>query len=149
MRYKNPFRAHLFLTFLFPCIQVSAQLPVHQEPRHKVVFENEYIRVLDGHLPAHDTTLAHIHAAQSVVVFLYKPSFGIQLFGEKPVISEVNPGDTRYLPYGEKPVNHRVWNESKSVFHFMVVELVRKSQGKDTCTLQTQPEVKLILQQKL
>lgn len=125
-----------------------AQVPVDKEPFHKVVLENEYLRLIDGRVPPLDTTLMHIHAANSVVVFLSKSKFGIQNAGEKPVITEVNPGDVVYRAYGDSPVNHKVWDQSKSLFHFWVVELVKQHLGSDTCSILSLTGAKLQWQKK-
>jgi hypothetical protein len=106
----------------------SAQVPVNNEAHHKVVLENAYVRVLEGHIAAHDTTPPHIHAANSVVVFLSASTFGIAVTGQQPVITEVKPGDTKYADYGDKPVTHIVWNQSENMFHFLVVELKHPQQ---------------------
>jgi len=47
---------------------LHAQVPVYEEPLHKVVLKNEYIRLIDVHLPPGDTTQFHIHAATSVFI---------------------------------------------------------------------------------
>jgi|SRR5580704_15866921 hypothetical protein len=101
----------------------AAQVPVNNEAHHKVVLENAYVRVLEGRIAAHDTTPPHIHAANSVVIFLSASTFGIAVAGQQPVITDVKPGDTKYVDYGDKPVTHIVWNQSQNMFHFLVVEL--------------------------
>ena len=85
-----------------------AQLPVAAEKHHRVLLQNDYIRILDGHISAHDTTPVHLHAANSVVVFLSLSTFGLQKPGEPPVVTNVRPGDMKYADYGDKPVNHIV-----------------------------------------
>lgn len=102
-----------------------------EEPHHKLLLENEYMRLIDGYVPGHDTTLTHIHAANSVVIFLSKSKVGIRNVGGAPVVTDVSPGDAVYRAYGDKPVTHIVWNEDKSMFHFMVVELKRPHPDKD------------------
>lgn len=149
MRNKKTIWAYWVLSVLLSCNIAAAQIPVHKEPHHKVVLENEYVRILEGHIPFRDTTLAHVHAANSVVVFLSKSTFGIQIVGEAPVVTEVSPGDTKYAAYGEKPINHRVWNQSTPMFHFMVIEMVKQYSGNDTCSIISQPGVKFQWQQKL
>jgi len=134
--------------FIF-CGGVKAQIPVQDEPRHKVVLENEYVRLLDGRIPANDTTLMHIHAANSVVVFFSKSKFGIQSTGEKPVIAEVNPGEVAYRAYGDKPVNHKVWDESETVFRFWVAELAKQHLGRDACSALSSTRAELQWQEKL
>jgi hypothetical protein len=43
-------------------------VPVHLEPRHPVVFENEALRVLNVNIEGGDTTLDHIHSNDIAVV---------------------------------------------------------------------------------
>lgn len=126
---------------------LAAQLSVQEEPFHKVIFENEYVRLIDGRIPARDTTLLHNHTANSVVVFLSHSTFGIQDAGEKGVITTIHPGDMVYRAYGDKPVNHTVWNQGNGVFHFMVVEL-KKQAVADTCSQVFQPGIKLQWEEK-
>jgi hypothetical protein len=124
------------------CNLASAQLlPDNREAHHKLIFENHYIRLLEGRVPDHDTTLPHTHTANSVVVFLSQSTWGIQPVGGQAVINHVNPGDMKYVDYGDRPVYHIVWNQSDPEFHFLVVELPKKPQDKDTCPIITQPGV--------
>ena len=37
-------------------------MPVYEEPRHKIVLLNQYVRLIDVNIPPHDTTLYHRHA---------------------------------------------------------------------------------------
>jgi hypothetical protein len=122
---------------------LHAQLPVSREPHHKIIQENHYYRLLEGKVRMNDTTPAHLHAANSVVIFLSHSTFGIQIVGDKPVISTVNPGDLRYVAYGDKPVNHLVWNQTPPLFHFYVVELAKHSNIKDSCPVLSQPGITL------
>jgi hypothetical protein len=143
----------LFLSACFHCQLLFAQLPlpVDQEHHHRVLLKNDYIRVLEGLVRVRDTTPMHVHAANSVVVFLSHSSFGIQVAGEAPVVREVRPGDLRYADYGDKPVTHIVWDEGPEDFHFYVVELAARASagssasidsggsGEDTCSMLSQP----------
>jgi hypothetical protein len=138
----------------FPCLaslllagRAAAQLPVDQESHHKVVFENNSIRVLEGRVPPGDTTPAHVHAANGVVVFLSQSVFSIELVGGKPVASSVRPGDLKYVNYGDKPVNHRVWVDSGGVLHFFVVELKQRQTHSDGCGVLEQAGVKFLWRQ--
>jgi hypothetical protein len=125
-----------------------AQLPVSREPHHKVIQENSYYRLLEGKIPMNDTTPAHLHAANSIVIFLSHSTFGIQVVGDKPVITTVGPGDIKYVAYGDKPVNHIVWNQTAPLFHFYVVELNPHPPPGDTCSVLTQPGITLLWTQK-
>jgi hypothetical protein len=48
--------------------QTAAAVPVDQEPQHKVVFKNEFVRVLDATLPPGYVTLNHAHNVDNVSV---------------------------------------------------------------------------------
>ncbi|HXB35726.1 MAG TPA: hypothetical protein VNV35_20010 [Puia sp.] len=126
---------------------LHAQLPVDREPHHKVIQENPYYRLLEGKIPAGDTTPAHVHAANSVVIFLSHSTFGIQVIGDKPVITTVEPGDIKYVAYGDKPVNHLVWNHTPPLFHFYVVELRKRTPTADSCAVLSQAGITLQWQQ--
>jgi hypothetical protein len=133
----------LLLVLLLLSTRLEAQLPVSREPHHTVILENQYLRLLEGKIPMNDTTAAHIHAANSVVIFLSHSTFGIQIIGDKPVISTVSPGDIKYVAYGDKPVNHLVWNQTPPLFHFYVVELAKDPVIEDSCPILTQPGMTL------
>jgi hypothetical protein len=111
------------LSFLFTTVVVFAQIPVEKDPFHKVVFENDRVRVLDLVVSGTDTTTTHIHSAASVVVFLTKSSLAIQTPGEAPAITKVDVGNLVYRPYDETPTTHRVWSQDGSVMRCLVIEL--------------------------
>ena len=145
---KRTFLAGLILFFLCARITtVTAQLPAERESHHTIVFENSDIRILEGRVSPHDTTPAHTHSANGVVVFLSPSRFAIQPVGGQPVISSVQPGDLKYVNYGDKPVNHRVWAEGEAVFHFFVVELKRRQGLMDANLLPDQAGCKFLWQQ--
>ena len=129
------------------CIQIAAaQVSVEKEAHHKIVLENEWVRVLEGRVLPNDTTPAHIHSANSVVVFLSSTGLGIRVAGQEPTVTPVAPGDIRYVNYGDKPINHIVWAQGDSMLRFLVVEL--KQQKLDSCPLGARPDIKLRLAQK-
>jgi hypothetical protein len=134
---------YLLFTLLLLSTRLEAQLPVSRERHHTVILENQYLRLLEGRIPMHDTTPAHIHAANSVVIFLSHSTFGIQVVGDEPVITTVNPGDLKYVAYGDKPVNHLVWNQTPPLFHFFVVELAKHPPAGDSCPILTRPGITL------
>src|SRR5580698_6883479 len=137
----------LLSTALLLSGSLHAQLPVSRERHHKVIQENPYYRLLEGKIPAGDTTPAHVHGANSVVIFLSHSTFGIQVIGGKPVITTVTPGDIKYVAYGDKPVNHIVWNQTPPLFHFYDVELKRHPPAADSCPVLSQPGITLQWQQ--
>lgn len=60
----------LSIALLFFIKSGLSQVPVALEPHHKIIFQNRYVRVLLGVIPVHDTTHAHLHETNSVIVFL-------------------------------------------------------------------------------
>ena len=97
-----------------------APVPVREEPWHRTVFENDHVRVLDVHVPPGGTTLYHVHVIPSAVVELSSSSIVSQEMGQPPPAPrKVIPGETRYAPYDEKPLTHRVTNQSPDVFHVL------------------------------
>ncbi|HLK29512.1 MAG TPA: hypothetical protein VKT28_13125 [Puia sp.] len=149
MKSKKPLYVYLILFSILFYNNLSAQVPVRDEPHHKVVLENEYVRLIDVHIASNDTTVTHIHAAPSVIVFLSKTIIGTQIVGDKPNISDVNPGQTSYAAYDEKPIKHRVWNQGSSMFHVMDIELVKQKANDDSCSIISQKGIKLQWIQKL
>src|SRR5258708_24506448 len=121
-------------TYVLICIGARAQMPVEKEIHHKVVFENQWIRLIDLVVPPGDTTLLHRHSAASVVVFLSESNLAIKNEGQTPAVTQVKPGDVVYRNYDEKPVAHTVWSEGNSAFRCLVVEMKRDS-AKSNCPL--------------
>ncbi|MDQ2862161.1 MAG: hypothetical protein M3R50_00675, partial [Bacteroidota bacterium] len=116
-------KCHILLLLIITCNNLWAQVPVHEEPHHKTVLKNDYVRLLDVHIKPGDTTLYHIHAAPSIMVHITKSIIGAQLLGQaiQPP-SEVLAGKTSFAAYDEKPITHRVYNAGKNVFHVMDIE---------------------------
>jgi hypothetical protein len=105
----------------------AAQPPLlaRDEPRHKVVLENNYVRVIDVQIPAAQETLYHLHNVASVIVYLTKTTNESQTFGEATWTPRtIAPGDSRYAAYDEKPLNHRVRNPGPGLFRVYDIELL-------------------------
>ena len=149
MKNKNRVCFYLLITGFLFCNNIVAQVPVRNEPHHKVVLENDYVRILDVLIAQHDTTLIHIHAMPSVIVFLSNSTIGTQIVVEKPVINDVKPGATSYAAYDEKPIKHRVWNQSVNNFHVMDIELTKQKASDDSCTLINDEGIKFQWSKKL
>jgi hypothetical protein len=115
-----------FLTvMLLAAVNGHSQIQVSQEPRHHKVLENEWVRVLDVHVPPHDTTLMHKHSTPSVFVLLSRSKTGSEVLIEpgKPLFTA---GDIWFEGFYDKPRVHRVWNEDTVEFHVMDIELLHK-----------------------
>lgn len=120
----------VFLLFLLIQTPLWGQVPVHQEPRHHPIFENKEIRILNVLLPPGDTTLYHIHTTPSVFITFTTTEIGSQLKGKEKNNSESQAGAILVEDLsGEHIRTHRVWNQDKTAFNVMDVELLyQKSQ---------------------
>jgi len=138
------------LILLTLCNYAWAQVPVREEPHHKPVLENDYVRLLDVHIKPGDTTLYHIHAAPSVMVHISKSTIGVQVMGQ-PVAppAPVLPGETKFAAYDKKPVTHRVYNAGKNIFHVMDIELVKKEPSGNSCAALKNVNVETTINEKL
>jgi hypothetical protein len=101
-------------------------VPVQAEPMHRVVFENDYVRMIDVQIVPGATTLFHIHSIPSVVVYLTKSTNRSESWPDHAILNrDLTPGESRYAPYDEKPLTHRVTNTGASLFHVFDIELLR------------------------
>lgn len=144
--------AKYLMSFLLAikCGSLVAQVPVRQEPHHKTVFENDYVRLLDVHIKPGDTTLYHIHAAPSIMVHITKSIIGVQIKGHTIMPpSEVSQGKTSFAAYDENPIIHRVYNADKNIFHVMDIELVKKQPSANSCAALQIPGAVITIDEKL
>jgi quercetin dioxygenase-like cupin family protein len=117
-------------------------VPVRDEPRHKVVFENQYVRIIDVQIQPGEVTAYHVHEIPSVVVYLTKSSNRSQSWGESTFLSrDTTPGDSRFVAYDEKPLTHRVTNTGTTFYRVFDIELMRKAADAAPCAPPPQAEV--------
>src|SRR4029078_6872453 len=116
------------LLFLLHTVVFSAlaqEVPVSKEPRHHPVFENKKVRILNVLLPAGDTSLYHLHSTPSVFISLSTTKTAAQLKGGQPSPFGLSTQGNIWFENLSPPHTriHRVWNEDKSPFHVVDVEL--------------------------
>jgi hypothetical protein len=108
----------------------SAQqvVPVHQEPRHRLVLERPLFRILDVRLPADDTTLFHIHDAPIHYVLINRSPIHAQALGQPwppldPASDSLPPVGNGWwtLEYAREPLTHRVANIGSELFRLIAV----------------------------
>jgi hypothetical protein len=139
-----------FLLFFIVCNDVHAQVPVIKEPHHKPVLINKYVRLLDVHLNAGDTTQYHIHATPSVIVIISNSTIGMQKMGEAPSApGNTTAGSVSFVDYGTNPITHRVFNAGNNVFHVMDIEIVPRKPSADSFSVLKQSNIETIVNEKL
>ena len=97
-------------------------VPVEKEPRHRVAFENTWVRVLDVGFPAGAESLCHRHALHNVAIRIVGGTTRADPVGGK--------GRPQYVPTGRvvfhsasPPYEHRVVNVGTSAVRIVDVEL--------------------------
>jgi hypothetical protein len=97
---------------------------VEQEPHHHVVFENQYVRVLDVVLNPGDTTLFHKHSLDNVAVQLNNANIKRQFPGEDWVATPAKEGSVGFVAGTRTPYTHRISNAGTTVFHVVDIEFL-------------------------
>lgn len=83
-------------------------VPVYEEPRHKPVFTNEYVRVIRAIIKNQDTSLFHIHATPSAFVFVKPAHYDNQVMGGNWTTPNYAKGYAWYSSFAAGPSTHRV-----------------------------------------
>ena len=118
------------IVLLFSAGQMPAQVLVHEEPRHRAVFQNDKIRILDVLVPPGDTTQYHIHHTPSLFLYFTTTTTFSQL--RNGPISSGRGTSGRFIFENLAPPHervHRVWNVDTSSLHVMDIELLSKITG--------------------
>jgi hypothetical protein len=117
-----------YISLLLLSIKLHAQVLVHEEPRHRPVFQNDKLRMLDVLLPPGDTTQYHIHHTPSLFIYFSSTSTGSQLKEAAPSKGRSTAGSVSFENLSAPRVRiHRVWNIDTNSLHVMDIELLKDS----------------------
>jgi quercetin dioxygenase-like cupin family protein len=110
-------------------------VPVHQEPRHRIVYDSPGARVLDVQIPPGDTTLFHTHSDPILYVNISGSTMRSQTLGSEwngtPAAGPAAAAPFKVAPstppgrmmsttsYAERPVTHRVSNVGESLYRLI------------------------------
>lgn len=103
-------------------IAAQAPVPVANEPRHHLKFENQFVRVFDVQVPPADTTLFHVHSNDYLFVSIGDATLKGELMGAQPADLIVKDGECRY---SKAPITHRVTNIGKDLFRNITIEVLK------------------------
>jgi len=103
--------AKLAAAVLLLLAQQRAAVPIEQEPQHKIVFKNDFVRVIDATLPPGYVTLNHEHAADNVSVTIANGRAG-----------EAGARGIGRAGFSKGGYSHSVTNSGEAVMRFIVVE---------------------------
>lgn len=82
---------------------------VHQEPRHRLVWQNEDLKLLDVQIQPGDTTLNHTHASPIMYTFISNGQ------------GSWDGRTTANLDYANEPFTHAVTNEGPGLFRIIAL----------------------------
>jgi quercetin dioxygenase-like cupin family protein len=95
------------------------------EPRHRWVFENQYVRVYDVRIPPGETTAFHRHAYDQVAVYVSGGRVSAQEEGQPwGPPRTVEPRSVSFSAHASEPITHRVRNDGTNEYHTILVQFL-------------------------
>ncbi len=113
----------LTILYLYTAV-ITAQVPVRNEPNHKNVLENKYIRLLDVRIKPGDTSLFHIHATPSLFLHFTNTAVCVQIKGKAWTKNKITAGNASYTSFVNDTLVHRVSNCDTVPFHVTDIEIL-------------------------
>lgn len=114
----------------------QAPVPMHEEPRHRLVLAYQQVRVMDVKIRPGDTTLFHVHDVPALYVAVSVAPVDIQLLngrwgGTHPAADPGRkPGDVNVdTSYVRQPLTHRVANVGSQLFNLIAITNSTASPG--------------------
>ncbi len=97
-------------------------IPVYEEPRHRLVFENDHAMILNVYIPPGDVSLYHEHRIDLLYVTISGTTVWAQPLGGEKREANVTTGDLRFSSDNHPlPHVHRVGNVGVTPFHVVGV----------------------------
>lgn len=98
-------------------------VPVEKEPRHRLKFENQYVRLFDVLILTGDTSLYHIHSHDGVSIRLSDSTILDEVLNGEKVIFMLKKGE---VTFAARPIamTHRVINNGPSDFRNIFIEIL-------------------------
>jgi hypothetical protein len=125
----------------------QAAVPVEQEPRHWVVFQNQYTRIYDCLIPPGDITLFHTHSFDNVAVTVSGGKLRNEIPGIGPMEFVPPTGNIAFAKGTNAPYTHRIINIGETPLRFVVPEIQAPAPTPGTpANLDAVPGHKLVLE---
>lgn len=123
---------------------VQPGVPLEQEPRHRIVFENKNVRIYDALIPPGDLTLFHTHSVDSVAVAIHSGKGTNEFLGKAPVDTTPVGGNAGF---SKATYTHRVGNVGATPLRFVGAEIKAPSEVSGIpANLDALPGHKLVLE---
>lgn len=122
-----------------------AVVPIAQEPAHRLVLQNEYVRVFEIRLPPGEATLWHEHLHDGVSVRLTDATVEDQLKDGSVDGIRLRRGE---VAYGATPTarTHRVRNVGETAFHNLYIELLTPHDVSTDRTVAASPDPRVVFE---
>jgi quercetin dioxygenase-like cupin family protein len=101
-------------------------VPVTEEPRHKVVFANRYVRVIDAALPVGDTTLFHTHDLDNVPVVIAGGTIRTEVIAGSTTETTLEVGRAWFA---KAAYTHQIANIGSTPLRFIDAEILARWNG--------------------
>lgn len=114
------------------CVTVYAEdwVPVYKEPKHRLVFENDQVMILDVNLPPAYVSLYHQHQIDLLYVTITGTQVWAQPLDGDRREADVKTGDLRFSSDNHGlPHIHRVGNIGTSPFHVIGIGIKSEISG--------------------
>ncbi len=119
---RHRWLAALCLASLAGAALAEEWVPVYEEPRHRPVFENDQVLILDVNLPPGYVSLYHEHRLDALYVTISGTQVYAQPLGSEKRHADVKTGDLRFSSDNhDLPHIHRVGNVGEAPFHLIAV----------------------------
>jgi quercetin dioxygenase-like cupin family protein len=116
----------LFAAVSFSAADDKTVVTISQEPHHHLVLENEYTRVYDVTVPAHQSTLLHRHDNDYLAVILEPAQIQNDVLGRPVTTGRAGKGEVRFAV---APLSHRLINSGDTPFRNITIEILKKKSG--------------------
>ena len=120
-------------------------VPIEQEPAHRLVLQNEHVRVFEVSLPAGDETLWHEHLHDGVSVRLTDATVEDQPKDGKAETFRMRRGE---VAYGATPTAriHRLRNVGETAFRNVYIELLTLHDASTDSAVAAAPDPRVVFE---
>jgi hypothetical protein len=104
------------------------EVEITAEPHHKLILQNDYVRVFDVIVMPKDATLMHAHRHDYIFVNLDAAEISNEVKGKPPVKLTLANGDVKFAEGG---FEHVVRNVGTTPFHNIAVEFLQDEKNRN------------------
>ena len=131
-------------TSVAACLLLAALqtgVPVTEEPRHRVVFTNGYVRVIDASLPVGDVTLFHTHDLDNVPIVITGGTIRTNVVHGATSHTTLEVGRAWFA---KAAYTHQIANIGATPLRFIDAEILARWQSPGAGATQSNPETTIV-----